>query len=273
MSKRNAAWVRREYGEDKWPSVLDKIEALIDSGESSLARVLTRMLQDMAGRASSRFMTVMIKGRPIKLPMSFAYGGNQSYISARLGSLCGPNTTTIVELGSGYGRNLFWLWLQGGPKDAEYLACEFTEAGRRCTERLAGLAPEMRVLALPYDFNEPDYESLSKGTGDLVVFTCHSFEQISQAKPIVFERLLALDRPVRGIHFEPIGWQIRAAKGIEGLSGSSADHADTHDYNRNLWAVLTDLDRAGAIVIEDVEPELMCINPLNGTSVVQWRSP
>lgn len=273
MSKRDAAWVRREYGEDKWPGVLAKIDALIDAGETSLARVLSRMLRDMAGRSSSRFMEVMIKGRPVALPLSFAYGGNQSYISARLASLCGPDTAMVVELGSGYGRNLFWLWLQGGPGSAAYVACELTEAGRRCTERLAGLEPAMRVLAVPYDFNEPDYSSLAEDDGEMLVFTCHGFEQIPQARPEVFERLLALGRPLRGIHFEPIGWQIRAARGIDGLSGSSAAHADEHDYNRNLWAVLSELDRGGAIVIEDVEPELMCINPLNGTSLVQWRSP
>ena len=149
MSKRDAAWVRREYGENKWPDVLAKIESLIDAGETSLARVLTRMLQEMADRASCRFMEVMIKGRPTELPMSFAYGGNQSYISARLGSLCGPETAAVIELGSGYGRNLFWLWLQGGPKDAAYVACEITEAGRGCTERLAGRGGSVPGRSIP----------------------------------------------------------------------------------------------------------------------------
>lgn len=270
---RDHTHVLREYDAEKWPAVLARIETLIEAGETSLARALTITVQDLGGRASEHFMEVLFRGVPSNMPTSFAYGGNQSCISAHLRNLAGPDTDTVVELGSGFGRNLFWLWLHGGPRGAVYTACEFTAAGRQCTERLAALEPAMRVAAVPFDFHDPDYSVLPEGHGGLLVFSCHGFEQVPMIDRAVFDRLLALGRPLVCVHFEPIGWQIRAGQKAGSAAGSSESHAREHDYNRNLWPLLEEMDRAGNIVIEKVEPDYMCINPKNGTSLVQWRSP
>ena len=37
---RDAAWINREYGQEKWPAIRTKIDEVISSGESSLSRVV-----------------------------------------------------------------------------------------------------------------------------------------------------------------------------------------------------------------------------------------
>ncbi len=272
MVQRDSNWVLREYNEEKWPSVLAKIDALLASGETSLARALTIAVNDLGNRDPDRFIRIMIRGEPITLPMSFAYGGNQSYISSHLRNLTDRNIGAVVELGSGFGRNLFWLWLQGGPRDVPYVAYEYTAAGRACAERLSTLEPALNLVSAPFDFNAPEFAALGDVHGDVLVFTCHSFEQVPEASREVYDALLDLAKPVRCVHFEPIGWQIREESEVVSLHGSSKEHATKHDYNRNLWSLLKQLETEGAIVTEVVEPEFMCINPKNGTSLVQWRS-
>jgi hypothetical protein len=54
----------------------------------------------------------------------------------------------VVELGAGYGRQLFRLWLSGGPRQASYYGAECTASGRKLAERFARLACGMTFHAV-----------------------------------------------------------------------------------------------------------------------------
>ncbi len=119
------------------------------------------------------------------------------------------NTDYVVELGSGWGRNLFRVQaaLKYRRLKARYAACELTENGRRCTELLWGLDREIPLDVLPFNYYEPDLSFLGKDK-NVVFFTCCSIEQITHFNPKVFEVMLENTNECICVNSEPVGWQL-----------------------------------------------------------------
>lgn len=116
----------------------------------------------------------------------------------------------IVELGSGYGRNLIELFYRGGPKDIPYYAAEFTDSGVEASRMLAGIAKDMTLESFHFDHREPDLAPI-KERGRLLIFTVHSIEQVNLLPKNYFKRLAGHARRTHGIHFEPFGFQVADA--------------------------------------------------------------
>lgn len=269
---RDREWVMREYDREKWPEVLATITAIVEEGDVSLSLAVARAAR--CERSSPRLnpRRVTLLGRPLEMPVSFAWGGHYAAIMEEIIAACGSDTDCVVELGSGWGRNLFDLWLAGGPREAAYIACEITEAGRQCSRRLAALEPALDFKVLPFDFRDPDLTDIPGGKRKYIVFTVHSIEQIPCIEPAVFQKILGLGPAVEGLHFEPVGWQFRAETDSSGRNGSSPAYAEKNDYNRNLWRVLEALANAGQIEILSAKPDVIGINPENSTSFIHWRA-
>ena len=76
-----------------------------------------------------------------------------------------------------------------------------------------------------------------------------------------------------GVHFEPIGWQIREARGLpEAEVGSTRAYSEKMRYNRNLWALLSDMEQRGFVAIDTAEPDIIGHMAKNASSLVIWRS-
>jgi len=261
---RNAAWIDREYGTEKWPAVLSRIESEVSAGETELARVISRVKRWEADTADPQPRSVVVDGRSMKLPRCFALHGGTGSMTENLIALA-DGADAVIELGSGWGFNLFHLWLNGGPRTARYFALEYTEAGRRCTERLAVLAPTLDIVAQPFDYHAVDLGGLGSIEGRVLVFSCFSIDQIPQLPAAVYRALAAVADRIQGIHFEPAGWQM-----AEACVGSSAEYAGRHDYNRNLWPLLNQLQAEGVLRIGEVIPEFFGQNPENSASMICW---
>ncbi len=112
---RDAAWVNREYGSEKWPAILNRIEEELAAGETDLARIVNKVKDwelSRGGRADKR---VVVMGRPYDLPHALGYRAGANLIFEKLASLL-EGAEAIIELGSGWGYNLFHLWLTGAPR-------------------------------------------------------------------------------------------------------------------------------------------------------------
>ena len=48
---RNREWVAREYGREKWPAILSRIDAELGAGETDLSRVVNRVKRWETGSA------------------------------------------------------------------------------------------------------------------------------------------------------------------------------------------------------------------------------
>src|SRR5271166_3312449 len=142
---RDASWIEREYGEDKWPAVLDRINSRIAAGERSLSRVISLVTRWELENPGLRAVTSVALGERIRLPASLAWHGLYALVSEAVIAASRNDTQAIIDLGCGWGRSLFEVWLRGGPREATYHALEFTRAGRDCVQVLAALEPGMRA--------------------------------------------------------------------------------------------------------------------------------
>lgn len=235
-----------------------------------MPRVLARLCRDewYEGNRASSVRETILDGRPVRSPLSFTHGGFQHYVTEATLEACDPEPQVVVELGSGWGRNLLSIWLAGGPVAATYVGAEYTDAGRRAAARIAALEPALRFESIPFDYHAPDLSALPR-VDRAVVITVHSVEQIPHVQHEVIESIRGLAADVECLHFEPIGWQV----GDADRAGSSQEHAEAHDYNRNLLSLLREAEARGEIEIVTVDPEV--VGPgtvVNATTLVRWRA-
>lgn len=303
MVVRDASWIEREYNQEKWPELLEMAESLVAAGERSMPRLLS--LLELQQHKNSRYLInshiryfqpklggadedVGNKGgyspaetysaplestayaRRVDIPFAAAFEGFAGMVARTICNVCRPETGCVVELGSGYGRFLFRVWLSGGPADAPYFAMEFTEAGRWCTQAIADLEPTMDLRVCPFDYNNPDYSILPSELDHAVVFSCQSIEQVPVLKKEALTGLFGVARELTCLHFEPVGWQLDEKDRKQGEGASNEAYAREHDYNRNLWPLLMELQAESRIRIDRVEAEVLGVVPENCVSIIGW---
>jgi hypothetical protein len=244
---RDSNWIRREYGEEKWPAVLSAIETFHGSGE----RFVHTVAQGGLEPAPVRFGPSVLE-----LPRQLAVGGIGGWVAASVAQYA-KDSDLIVELGAGWGRNLLMAWLHGANPAARYLAAEFTEAGRQAAAALALRTSGIDMLAVEFDYHSASLGHVESGRR-ATVFTVHSIEQVPHLDRKVLEVIRAVADEVVVLHFEPVGWQVRGE--------ASSPYAEKHDYNRNLWALLGEY---GVDLIE-VQADVVGINPDNPTTKIVW---
>jgi len=265
---RDNGWNHREYGQDKWPPLHAKARSLIGEGERSLSRVVRNVHREMTVPISAKAELCTVLGKELELPRSFAWSGSAGYFADLVIEACGEATQTVVELGSGWGRCLFDVWLRGGPRRARYYGLEMTETGRDCAETIAAIEPDLTFHSLPYDFTAPDYTAIERSSR-AVVFSDFSICVVPRIPREVFTGLRALADEVVGLTIEPFGWQI--GDQLQGRRGSSSVYAEKHDYNRNVWPLLRELEEEGFLAIDFLEPEAVGLKPECSMSVARWR--
>jgi len=264
---RDGSWIDREYGVDKWPAVLDRIRSHIASGERSLSRVIALVTRWELENPGLQSVTSVVQGERIRLPASLAAYGLYALVSEAVIAACRSDTQAIVDLGCGWGRSLFEVWLRGGPREAAYHALEFTTAGRDCVQVLAALEPGMRARTAQFDFRAPDFASLKNPFRHAVVFTVSSIHQVPLVDINAYRRLFTIAGSIDCLHFEQLGWQMTTL----GAASADRDYALRNDYNRNLWQVLSELSTNREIEMVDVLTDLVGLQEHYPMSLVHWR--
>ena len=265
---RDQSWVNREYGREKWPAVMGRINAEIAGGERSLSRLVAKVARCEWESPALQPITAVSLGERTTLPASLAWHGFYALVADAVIAACRDDTGAVVDLGCGWGRSLFDVWLRGGPRAAGYHALEFTQAGLDCVALLASLEPRMTVVAARFDFQKPDFSSLPRDLAHAVVFTISSVHQVPAIDKEAFRAILTIADRVDCLHFEQIGWQISPGE----RAAADRDYAVRNDYNRNLWAVLTALKESREIEVVDVQADLFGMQAVYPMSLVHWRS-
>jgi SAM-dependent methyltransferase len=172
----------------------------------------------------------------------------------------------VVEIGCGYGANLFalvetgrWPHLTGVDISGNALA-----AGRLIAERF-GIASTVDFQ--PLDLLSDDAPAWGR-LKDAVVFSYYAFEQLKHHTAGVLGRIIAAD-PRRVIHIEPTPelWSL-----LDPKDAINRFYAWSRDYQDNLLATLRGLERDGTVRIVDVrrlyyapsvrhDPTLICWEP------------
>jgi hypothetical protein len=265
---RDRSWVEREYGRDKWPVLRDQILSSIAGGERSLSRAVANTVRFELGKPLRQPTNLIAYGESVAIPASVAWYGLYTAVAEEIIALCGNETDAVIELGCGWGRSLFEVWLRGGPRKVPYYAFEFTKAGLECVEALSSLEPDLNIRAAHFDFSNPDFSVLPRPLRHAVVFTVSSVNQVPILQLESYGSILAIADKIDCIHFEEIGWQMAPD------SPTQADrraYAGQHDYNANLWTILSDLARRRDIEIADSVVDLYGLQRLFPISFVHWR--
>ena len=256
-----------EVYEGVWAEVRARISAEIANGETSLSRILRKVWSGWLERSGEPSQGLAY-GRRVQLPSAALLGACDGLREYAALSACRPDTSLVVEIGAGWGHGLLRLWLAGGPRDAEYWALEPTSSGRSCVETLAALEPALRLSSAPFDYLEPDFGVLPRNNRHVLVTTWHSIEQIKLLPREAITQLFDLGDAVTVVHFEPVGWQMRPD---DTEIASRRQHSTQHDYNENLWPILTELHDAGEIRIVRAEPDLIAHKVKRGSSLIVWE--
>lgn len=265
---RDRAWVEREYDREKYPALLEAAKGTRAKGEQSLARAVGQVIDCERGPLSfDEMREIVVQGEIMSLPAPIASAAVAGARTHLLADATAPGTETIIELGAGWGRNLFAYYLSGlAPKHARFYALELAASARMTTVLLRALEPSLCIAALDFDFHAPGYDLIPVSQAPALVVTVHAVEQIPTLKPSVFTALIARLPNLSGLHIEPAGFQLSPT------SRTSAAYAEQHDYNRNLWAVLEGLAHDGVIEITETRVDYIGLNPANPSTIIRWRT-
>lgn len=265
---RDRTWVEREYNCEKYPRLFEAAKSARAKGEQSLARSVGQVIDCEHGPLSFDDMRkIVVQGEIVTLPAPHASAAIAAAVTRLIGEATAPETETIIELGAGWGRNLFLVYLSGlAPRRARYYALELAESARMTAVLLRNLEPSLSFAAQDFDFHAPNYESIQASDAPALVVTVHAAEQIPALKPTVFTKLIARLPNLSGLHIEPVGFQVSQT------SRANAAYAEKNDYNRDLWRVLQDLAREGVIEISETRVDFMGLNPTNPSTIIRWQT-
>lgn len=252
---RDRMWVEREYGREKWPAVEQQIRAT----QGPLHAVLPRLIRNRSSHGIHHDREITVRGVRTTTPTALAFSAYLGWIAHTLATYA-ADVDVVIELGSGWGLQLFNLYLTGGPPDAHYIGGEFTAAGRRASEALAAREPALQFDAVPFDYHAPSLEV--RRYSSAVIFTAHSVEQIPTLPDNFLSFVKELAENVTVIHFEPIGWQ---------FSDGESAYATEHDYNKNLVRLLQRAQTMGSIRIRHTAIDVIGLNPDNPTTLLIWE--
>lgn len=172
----------------------------------------------------------------------------------------------IIELGCGYGRNLFEIFYGGGPREAKYIGGEFTKSGVEIAQKLAKKAPKMKTEFFHFNHLEPKLP-FKKPFKRAFVFTCHSIEQVMQINENWFDEVVKAGEFVRGAHLEPFGFQL---KNSGPLSDMHKDSMIQNSWNINFAEVLRQAVERKIIKDEQIFLEMGVTPDVNVGSLAFW---
>lgn len=207
------------------------------------------------------------KGNFLKVP---TYADFQiAALLAELAEIYGP-FDVIVELGCGYGRNLFEMIDQYDDDRVRYVGGELAPSGIELAREIAALHEAGdRFSFAPFDHMQPDF-SLIGAAQRVLILTVHSIEQVHRLPTDYFHRLAGAAPEVVGIHIEPFGFQVNPTLGPATVE--QIKFFTTRRWNNNMHRVLRRAEADGALVVDHVALE--CFLPadaINQSSLAIWH--
>jgi hypothetical protein len=213
----------KDHYEDFWRGTVEGVRARIDRGERDPLTIVNQIeferqdalnsayLEDRPAEAGFKSLAgLRLRAASYDEVVSLVPGARNAdqYFYHLLVKHCDAGVDAIVELGSGYGRNIIWMnaLLRDRSRDIDYHCLELTESGRECTNLLASLNPDLKIRTTPFDYMAPDFSTLS-GYRKILFFSIASVEQVATLPDAFLENMLGLDAEITCAQMEPVGWQ------------------------------------------------------------------
>lgn len=170
---------------------------------------------------------------------------------------------TLIELGSGWGRNLFYLYTHS--LYGKGIGGELTTEGIDSANVIASHY-QLPITFYKFDYNKPSKFFLSKMKG-AAVLTQNSIEQIPNIKASTLLKI-AQACPKVVCHFEPV-YEHNANPTMFHLM--CRRYTEMNDYNRNLLSVLKQLEQKGYLQIIKEQQNVIGTTAFNPCSIIIWK--
>lgn len=177
---------------------------------------------------------------------------------------------SIVELGSGFGRNIYYYASLLKYKYNFYMG-EYTEGGISTANYIKNkYYNDHKIKINHFDYNNSSifFEQLKfdKKHKSILFCTFWSIEQIINLKKEVINNILASADNVTCLHIEPVGWQI---------SNKSIMKEDKIGfkkyYNKNLYKILKEFESEDKIKIDEVKLDFFNFgDPESCGTLIKW---
>jgi hypothetical protein len=245
----------REYGQDKWGVLLEKLKAAgsvtvadadrLSVGENKTAAFYADgelYVADTQTIQSAYFELIRTELQP-----SLEQFGH------------------LVELGAGYGALLFKLAALPGLEKVGYTAGEYTDTGVACIDLLA--AGRSLKLETGYcDLSDLDLKTFAIPE-QAVFMTCWTMAYLKGFSRVTLDEIIC-HKPAVVIHIEPIyeHWSDDSL-----LQMLWKRYFQLNDYNQSMLTVLKGYEADGLIEILEERRNLFGNNPLAPVSIVKWK--
>ena len=216
----------KENHEVLWGQKLSKISAQLKNGEEPISIILNNTMQ-APSRASHKPLSGAISNafideyqiQPCSSGLyleSVGCVGSKYTLQSRISpspifikGYVQNDTSSIVELGSGWGRNLFLLHYLLGKRSEDicYYGLEYSDAGQAATEEISNYIKNINIKTGHIDYINPELNIPNNIDGHILFFSNFSVEQVEYIGTGIFDKMLDLDNDFTVVQFEPIGWQ------------------------------------------------------------------
>jgi hypothetical protein len=178
----------------------------------------------------------------------------------------------IIELGSGYGRNIFYYLFEHKNKfqNIEIISGEYTKEG--CNAQIylkEKFFKDSNIQIYRFDYNNSDefFKNISKQYKNILILTFWSIEQITYINDSFFHNLLNIQsEKLKCINIEPIGWQISDKSLMKEQKTGYRSY-----YNKNLYLKLKELENKNIIKIKNTILDYFNFNSVESCgSLIEW---
>ncbi len=169
---------------------------------------------------------------------------------------------TIVDLGAGYGYLLHKL-RQYFDGTRNWIGADGSRTAIEVAKRVSVGMEDMCFVE--FNFYDPgSYDFLSEAQPPIGVITHHAIEQLPSAAAVMDALSLHRSSIASVLHFEPI----YDPEDATALGKLRRRYIENQDYNRDLQ---TETHRRTDVRLVRHEPNVIGLNPLIPTSVLQWQ--
>tara|TARA_R110000796_G_scaffold146087_1_gene262779 strand:- start:4896 stop:5720 length:825 start_codon:yes stop_codon:yes gene_type:complete len=216
--------------------------------------------------AQNLFLSVIKNGIETGLSLYKATNEKKNIITDIIESQINPSTDVIIEIGGGWGRNIFALYMNQKYPHVDFIVGEVSTSGQ---EVCSLISKNYNTPIISTYFNYYDWENLInlikvKNYKNICIFSNHSIEQIPYLEEKMFDDFLNLNvESLKFTHIEPVGFQ---------LEGGNSTYTGNSMYNQNLFPILLKLKNTNKITITKILPDYFSIGGwMNCGSLIQWE--
>jgi SAM-dependent methyltransferase len=252
--KKNAPEIIREFEDEKWGPLWATVSSSgRPIGLEDVEKIVYDDSKEIMCWAQNRLQLMSTKdARKMQLGL----------IASTLKAL--RSSTSIVEIGAGYGQIILNLAKDQDFKDADLIAVEYTQSGVKLLNHLAKFH-NRKLTTARCDLAATPIMNIDIPKGS-IIFTSYAACYLPPQNAFI-ENIVAL-KPAMIIHFEPL-FEHCDEETLLGVMQKS--YIQRNDYNQNLMSLIHSDNAKGKIDIITEDKQIFGMNPLLPMSVVAWR--